>query len=226
MKESSLKKALIYQLNSIGWSSLYVYGITVAILIAIGLFAFISITDGDMFISIGGVGFFHFLVIGISGIREDLRFFLQHGIGRRTTYFSNLFGSLISSVAVGLFCVIFNLIGGQLLGFSQNGVSTFSSFVFSWISYSCIFFFAWQLGALISLIYYRLSKTQQIVFSVIAIAIVIFVFFNGIRYLIQNIDELEAIIRIEMGATWFLLLIGSLSAAGNYFLIRRAQIKD
>ena len=234
MYTSRLKQAIRYQLSYFGWSFLYVYGIAAAAIIAIGSMITINASDGISITGIGGVGFVHFLIMGIAGIRGDLRFFIQHGISRRTTFFSHFFGSLICSAALGLFCKVFNLILYHLPGFAFSGSAfTIQGFFTSWMAYIFAFFMAWQVGALISLIYYRLSKMQQIVFSVTAIAIIMLAVSGSIRRLVGLSDDLgliqttvENIIHLAGMAVWLALLIGLLAAAGNYILIRRVQIKE
>jgi len=237
MKESRLKQALHYQLNYFGWSSLYVYGIAIVVIGTIGFFVTTAVNDGYVvnITGIGGVGFVHLLIMGIAGIRSDLRFFIQHGISRRTTYFSHLYGSLICGAALGLFCELFNLISYHWLGFTFYGSAfTIQSFLANWMMYMFTFFFAWQAGALISLIYYRLGKMQQIVFTVTVIALVIFGGSAGIRYFVgfaEGFDNIiNRIVESAIGLTsmgiWIGLLFGILAAAGNYLLLRRVQIKE
>jgi len=235
MNNSRLKQAMHYQLSYFGRSFLYVYGITVAIIIALGLVITSDTSAENVSITgIGGVGFVHFLILGISGIRSDLRFFIQHGISRRTTFFSHLYGSLICSAALGLISEAFNLILHNLLGFAFYGSAfTIQGFFTNWVTYIFTFFTAWQVGAFISLIYYRLSKMQQIVFSVTAIAIIILAFSGGIRSLVGLGDDpgliqtiVENVALITGIVAWIGLLIGILAAAGNYLLLRRAQIKE
>jgi len=235
MKDSRLKQALYYQLNYFGWSSLYVYGIAIAVIVTIRFFVTVSVSENNVVAGIGGVGFFHLLIMGIAGIREDLKFYLQHGIGRRTTFFSHLYGSLICGAGLGLFCVVFSIVTGYLFGLNASGsVFTIQSFFVSWMLYTISFFFAWQIGALISLIYYRLNRMQQVVFSVIAVAAIIFTFSGGIRHVIGISGELDDIIPgilenpldIISPVVWALLLFGILAAIGNYFLLRYAQVKE
>jgi len=234
MYTSRLKQAIRYQLSYFGWSFLYVYGIAAAAIIAIGSMITINASDGISITGIGGVGFVHFLIMGIAGIRCDLRFFIQHGIGRRTTFFSNLYGSLICSAALGLFCEVFNFISHNLLGLTFYGSAfTFQGFFTSWLAYTFTFFTAWQVGALISLIYYRLSKMQQIVFCVTTIAIFMLAVSGGIRRLVGLGDDLglvqtivENIVLLTGLTAWVGLLVGILAAAGNYLLLRRVQIKE
>jgi len=236
MKGSRLKQTLQYQFDYFAWSSLYVYGIAIAVIAVITILT-VTAADGNIVninVGIGGVGFVHLLVAGIAGIRSDLRFFIQHGISRRTTFFSNLYGSLICSVVLGLFCEFVYLVTGHLLR-NINGVSAFATqnFFSGWMTHAAFFFFACQIGALISLIYYRLNKMQQIIFSVTAIAALVFGFSYIIR-LVVGIAVLDSLIQgfVEsaVGFTgitiWVMLLLGALAAAGNYLLMRRVQIKE
>ena len=234
MTSSRLNQALFYQLRSFGWSSLYVYGISLCVIVAVRLLFAFSGNGGNFTAAIGGVGFFHFLIIGIAGIRADLRFFIQHGMSRRTTFLSNLYGSLICGIALGLFCMLFNLIAGHWLRLIHtDSAFTIPGFFTDWAGYTFSFFFAWQIGALISLIYYRLGKTQQIVFTAAVFAftmlgglgaILRFIglaggFENMIHWIVENPESLTT-----MGI-WFCLPIGILAAAGNSLLLRRVQIK-
>jgi len=236
MNASRLKQAMHYQLSYFSWSFLYVYGIAVAIVIAIGFMVTVNVNDVNISITgIGGVGFVHFLVMGIAGIRSDLKFYIQHGISRRTTFLSHLYASLICAIALGLFCEVFNLITYHLLGFVFHGSAfTIQGFMTNWMMYAFAFFAAWQVGALLSLIYYRLSKMQQIVFSVAAIAIIVLAFAGGMRHLAGLGDDLgdlirniiENTIRLTEMAAWIGLLIGLLAAAGNYLLLQRVEVKE
>ena len=236
MKNSRLKQAMHYQLDYVGISCLYVFGIAIAI--AVCFMATSNFGDGISLSAtgIGGVGFVYFLVIGIGGIREDLRFFLQHGINRRTTFLSHLFSSLLCSAALGLFCEVFNCIVNFGFGFSfgiHGSAYTIQSFFTSWTAYMAAFFFAWQIGALISLVYYRLSKMQQVVFTVSAIALVIFGGSASIRHFVGLSDDFGNIIRLLVEnaislatiSIWVGMLFGMLAAAGNFLLLRRAQVK-
>ena len=237
MKNAKLKQALSYQLSDFAYNSLYVYGI--ALLVIAGLAIFATTSEGNIItnVGIGGVGFIHLLVLGIAGIRSDLRFFIQHGIGRRTTFFSNLYGSIICSIALGLFCEIVNVSVSLLPGFVVETEWLVQSFLISWLSHAVMFFFAWQIGALISLVYYRLSKTQQIVFTVLAIAALVL----GVRVLgVLGVMIEHLTGAIQLDATVFVipvyaptltmpvivLIIAILAAVGNYLLIRRVQIKE
>jgi len=233
MKESRLKQAMHYKLSEFGWSSLYVYGIAIVAIVVIGRLVTINIDDSSFSAGLGGVGFIHFLIIGISGIRQDLKFFIQHGVSRRTTFFSNFYGSLICSTALGLFCVLFDIVVYHVTGFNYNSAAfTVQSFFTGWVTHTVAFFAAWQVGAFVSLIYYRLGKMQRIVFTVGIIAVVVFGFTSGVRLLSDAFDDLGDIISslVENGlgfitlGIWAGLVFGLLASIGNYLLVRRVQI--
>ena len=235
MKGSRLKQALYYQLSDFGWSSLYVYGITAAIVVAIGFLVTTSTSESGIDFGIGIVGFVHLLIVGIDGIREYLRFFLQHGIGRSTIFFSNLFASLICSIALGLFCELFNLFTGYWFSDAVFGHAfAVRGLIVGWMLHAVFFFFAWQVGAMISLIYYRLNKVQQSVFSVASIATIILAFSGGIRRLASASDEfvdmIQRAVDNPLGLTsivfWAVLALGILSAVGSYLLIRRVHVRE
>jgi len=237
MKSLKLKQALYYRLHDFGWSSLTVYAIAIVITIAIG-FLLTANTNGVNSVrisSIEAVGFVHMLLMGITGIRSDLRFFIQHGISRRTTFYSHLFGSLICSAALGLFCVVLSLISYHWFRFDFYGAAFQAQKFFSdWTMLALMFFLVWQFGALISLIYYRLNKIQQIVFSVTVVAAVIFASSQGILRLVGTADNLDQHTQILAGSgvgtiSWvivFGLLCGLLAIVGNYLLLKRVPIKE
>jgi hypothetical protein len=237
MNYSRLKKTLAYQFNNVGWSCLYVYGIAIVVtcILAAGFVSFSINGATTTLYNLGPVAFLHFLIIGIAGIRDDLRFFLQHGIGRRTTYFSHLYSSLIAGFAVGLFCVLYSLAWSGVLGSFWGGpVFNIPGFLLHWLIHGIGFFLAWQLGVLISLIYYRLGKLQKVVFSVLAVASILFALPQAVNRLIGASgdfgDMIERVVVNPPNLTAPLLLaslpIGILMAAGNYLLLRRAPVRD
>ena len=236
MKDSRIKKALLYQLDYVGLSCLYVYGVAILVACAIGVgFVSFTVQGASVRFNLGPIVFFHFLILGIVGIREDLRFFLQHGIGRRTTYFSHLYCSLVSGIAIGLLSVLFDTIWGYVFSFFRDGLAfSIQGLLAGWLMHFIYFFFAWQLGVLISMIYYRLGKLNKVIFSVAAVVTVVYVLprvifslagvAGNLRDFIQRIIEIPSIL-----LTYTLLvalLLGILAAAGNYLLIRRAPVKD
>jgi hypothetical protein len=228
----NIRAALKYQLAYIAWSSLFVYGIS--LLVIAGLSLFVTVNNGNMQTNLAPIAFIHFLVIGASGIREDLRFFLQHGTGRRTTFLSSLYGSIISSLAISLFIMIFDMI----FGFFQGSYEFFAqAFISDLIFYFLMLFSVWHIGTLISLIYYRLNKVQQRILTALLIGAGILIFSSGISFIVFNTDFFTAWIEwvinsaenqatVLSPAIFVFLLGGAISAAVSYFLIIKAQIKD
>jgi len=236
MNNSRLTQTLKYQLSYFGWSSLWVYGISVFVIVALSLTVTLTV-DGSStsFGGLGGIAFLHLFILGC-GIRSDLKLFLQHGIGRRTTFFNNLLGSFMCAVMLGLLCVIFDVIAGRWLNTSDYVYITgVPGFFTGWVVYICSFFFAWQLGALISLIYYRLNGLQKVIFNVLGVAALILIFTGTINYLggityefgddmIQSL--IDGSVEIATYTALGLLVLAMIAAVGNYFLLRRAPIKE
>jgi len=247
MGNMRLKPALYYQLDYMVRASLSVLGVLLLVSAANyllinffeGNFAiFMVIIDGDissMALNVGGVAVISLFIVGIVGIREDIKFFMQHGRGRYTTYFSTLLGSLISAAAIGLVCELFNLIGDAWHMFPLQGVNFGGAgFIGSWVMHTVFFFGAWQLGMLVSLLYYRMSKMQQIIFSVaiggiFLLALPTFVP-SLIDSLVQGLEDMDWDAFMFMPNVSMLavpVVLGGVMAAGfNFLLLRRAQIKE
>ena len=243
MNKMRLKPALHYQLDYFVRSSLSYLGVLAAIIISINLIRrfFIDGTVVDILglvrFDTGGGGFFVFnvgtilvfmlFVIGIVGIREDFKMLLQHGMGRCTAYFSSLFGSLIFAAVLGLFCELLNIAARYWPSFPVRGMTFLEQGFFAgWFLQAGFFFLAWQLGVLISLIYYRLNGLQQTVFTVAAVATIIFVLPGGLRHIAEGGADLEAALVGLLANPTFIPLWGALAAVGNFLLLRRAQVKE
>jgi len=238
MNNLNLKPAMRYQLDYLKNAFLIALGILFVASIVISVFiSFRVLGENSTLMGIDGVFVIMIFIIGICGIREDLRFFIQHGMGRLTTYFSTLFASLICSAALGLIITAFTAFSSTLQIIRIESVfswillqsNSVPSLISLWILSTFTLFFANQLGILISLIYYRLNKIQCIVFSVLAGASIIF------------IPRLTLTRRSNMGAEAFdsmwhnffhtpatliltFAIVGILAAIGSFLLLRRAQI--
>ena len=244
MNKMRLKPALHYQLDYMVRASLSYIGVLAVIIIFISLirrfFGGLTVVNilgivridaggiggGQFTFNVGGLIIFILFVIGIVGIREDLKLFLQHGMGRATTYFSTLIISLICAVSYGLFCELLNLAFIHWPNFPVRAMFfPAQSFFAGWFFHASLFFFAWQLGVLISLIYYRMNGVQQTVFSVAGVAMIMFALPGGIRRIAGG-EDLEAALVALLANPAFLPLWGVLAAAGSFLLLRRAQVKD
>jgi len=246
-----LKPALHYQLDYMARSSLTVLGIVAVIivffmLIRTGIFVEITVFgiigragEGTMMFGIGAVITIMLFVVGIAGIREDLRLLIQHGMGRSTTFYSTLIASLVSGAVLGLFCELLNTVSNNWPVFPVRGLSLTNagseSFFLGWFFHMAIFFFAWQLGALISIIFYRLSRMQQILFSITVGGLLIFVLSNNIisssvGSLMENPIGLSTVfagaIFRPINLVGLIFSLGIIAAASNFLLIRHAQIKE
>ena len=237
MGNMRLKAAMHYQLNYMFWASLSILGIAAAIAIFLRLVVGVVVininllgdaSESSFLFSAGAILAVTLFIIGIAGIREDLKFFIQHGMGRGTTYFSHILTSLISGLILGLLCQLFDLIIYWVWpAFPVSGLRfPVEGFFAGWMLHTLCFFFVWQLGALISLIYYRMNNwIQSLIFSLLLFGSPLF-----IGMAIGNFDGVvDTIINFFVNPPAFapLFLIGGvLAALGNFLLIRRAQIKE
>jgi len=213
MNNLNLKPAILYQLTYIGRFFLIALAIIAAVFVVFRLFFATMITiENETNISINLISIISMMlfIIGIVGIREDIKMFLQHGSGRKTVYFSTLIASLITGVVLGLICELLKILF-DAFAYAETG------FIAGWLMTSAAFFFAWQLGTLISLIYYRLNTFGIVVFSIVGGAAMIFCIPIIITYISLMYPEI---------ARLPLLLCGILAAGGNFLLIRRAQVKE
>jgi len=243
-----IKPALHYQLDYVMWTVIWVIGIGVAISILAhiitGVVVLGSINIGGFFVagdsanmaySVGGVMIFIAFIFGVGGIREDLRFFVQNGLGRRTTFFATLFGALIAGAAIGLISEVFNLIHRAVPVFPLTG-NQFNTggFFVGWLMHIIAFTLAWQLGAMISLIYYRLSTVGAVVFSVVAGAMILFGFGRMVGGLITWLEHNDAANLVYLfdfarsPATMLtsILVVTAVVSTITYLLITRAQIHE
>ena len=204
MNTMNLKPAIRYQLEYIGKFFMFAFVIVAAVMALLYIILeariILSIDHADGFsISTNLVSMITIMlfVIGIVGIREDLKMYLQFGAGRRTVFVSTLISTLITGVVLGLICEL-----RFMIGFMMTAAG---------------FFLAWQLGALISLIYYRLNLIGIIVFSVAGGAVMLFC----LPFIIIHVSQ-----SYQTFLLLPLLLFGALAAAGSFLLLRRAPVKE
>jgi len=123
---------------------------------------------GMVIFDIGGIFTVMLFIVGICAIREDLRLFIQHGMGRKTTYICNILIGIIAAIGAGFFSELLALLSANFMLFSNGIIAISDNFFVSWLLRTLSLFFAWQLGTMISLIYYRLNTIMKVLFSVVA----------------------------------------------------------
>ena len=257
MTKLHIKPAMRYQWSYMWRAALWTAGILIAIMLLVNVIAsviYFSYADipirgdigyaineafGSMHVSmidVGGMLTLMLFIAGICAIREDLRFFIQHGMGRKTTYIANILISLITAAVAGLFSVLLSLISANV-GFLHVSLTWFhnENFFISWLLHTLSLFFAWQLGTLISLIYYRLNTLMKVVFSVAAGALFLGVipglsisgiFAFGVPILFSTGDgiTLTGFLSNPGNLGLVIFVMGALCTIGNFLLIRRATI--
>ena len=185
--------------------------------------------------NVGAVAFFSLFIVGIVGIREDIKFLLQNGMGRRTVFMSTFLASVITATVIGFFGELFNLISYNWSVFPLRGLTLDGAnpgFLLGWFFHIAVLLTAWQLGTFISLIYYRLTKTGQIAFSVSAVLAFILISSHSARRISIDIEMwienlIYAIENINLvNVSTATLVIGLIVSAGSFLLIRRAQVKE
>lgn len=234
MNRMRLIPAMKYQLNYIALSSAIAFGIMTIVyiinyVITFGIFSNFDINiiifSDDNGISIGSMLLFMVFVMSISTIREDLRFLLQHGMGRSTTLFSTLLAGLIMGCILGLICKLLDLITTTWPAFMVHGFTTNEGNFFSdWIIFIALYVLTWQLGALISLIYYRLSGIYQAIISVFGGLAIIIV----IPTLVVRLTEAGFKLNILSNPYGFIgvaFLLTIIITVFNLLLVRGTQIK-
>jgi len=192
-----------------------------------------------IFFNIGGIFAMMLFIIGIAGTREDLRYFLQHGLSRKTTFISSVIISLAIGIAYTLVIELAYLAFSSFNFFpSGNFRSTGSGFFGRLSAQTLMFFFAWQFGAFISLLYYRMNKAAKIIFSITAGAIILFAVprifaipgvIGTIITLALSFDIASTFTGTAANPLVTILVFLALSAIvtlGNFLLIRRAPIKE
>lgn len=245
MKTMNLKPAFTYRfLNNIK-------GIGIFILIMILIFVLMSVSFVT-FLS-GGNSSMHFsaftiasaitmFIVGIVSIREDLRLFLQNGIGRKTVFLTALFSSFAAALSLAV-------AGELLLRAEQALTAAFSGFTvtdmfylfftpgkdaavpFSLSLLSALFSFllitcASLSGIFISLLFYRLNKAWTLIVAIGGPILL----FNGIPFLLYRCRvSLQPFIRFLFSSPWtailFLLVVAALFALIDFLLLRRAPVK-
>ena len=257
MKTMSLKKAMNYQISYMSEAVAWFFGIVSAIGLILWLISSIATGTAGVIslpfvgnINIGGYEgninmdinmaamlTIMLFIVGIVGIREDLKMFVQHGMGRYTVYFSTLLISLLVGAVMGVVFEIINMLRANVAGFPLSAVAFGSpeGFIAGWfMSFSAIFF-VWQFGAAISLVYYRLSGIKSVIFTVVGVAILISgtarTVIDAFTAVIANPDAVattgfEALLLGQIDTVGWILAAGIICAVINFFLIRHAQIRE
>ncbi|MBQ6808081.1 MAG: hypothetical protein IJP07_02805 [Firmicutes bacterium] len=122
------------------------------------------------------------LVSGIVGIREDLRMGIQHGIGRRSSFLSQLIAGLCSSLLLGILGQLLLLLGQALWNGSETvfytdlyqivylqdaeAVLSLGQHLEAALCTASLCLATQAGGMLISLLFYRLNKFWKLVLGI------------------------------------------------------------
>jgi len=238
-----LKYLFADDLKHLGWIMLAMLGINI--------FLGIVTTGGT---NINGLEFifgFILLVGWAESFEEDLHFYTQHGISRRTIFASTTVGMIISSVVftialmvttglLALFATIMPVDLSYLSIFSTfytqqlAGMGTVQGILVHFVWAWAILFAFGAVGQFGASLYYILSKLGRY----IALSVIIFVVVLAPRFLIPMSGDLEAIIEtfvnvIVYGGDWgnpgraiaTALVVAVACLIGSWLCARRCQMK-
>ncbi|HCU08166.1 MAG TPA: hypothetical protein DF480_04255 [Clostridiales bacterium] len=241
----NLRAASLYKSKNALKSAGAYFIVLLLILLAVIAIARINVSNGgSSYVTFSGYtigAWVMMLVMGITAIREDLRFFIQNGIGRRTAFVTQWVAALELAVllAVGgqLFQFLANAIAqsvpniriGELYSmlYAQGAMSlSLWQHVESFVLYLGFLLMAYMGGMFFSLLFYVLNKTMQVV---IAVSIP-FLLFVGIPFLWPYFSApLTALYQFCSVNSWNLLLvfliITAVIGAVNGLITRRIHIR-
>lgn len=111
MNKTTIKSALRFRMKSnlqaVGVLVGVVALVVLSIILGVTTFRFEGFSENVTLSMFGFAAIIFSFVMGITTVREDLRLFIQHGIGRKTTFIVNLLATAITSLVLAVACCIF-----------------------------------------------------------------------------------------------------------------------
>ena len=193
-------------------------------------------------VSAGGLSFMFaswifVFVVGICAVREDLRLFLQNGVGRRTLFAVEFLHTILTPIACAVLCVLCDLIL-SIPGLREPavGADVFTEGYFAALAVgTAAMILAMALGMFISLSFYRMNKAWTIVCAVGVPVVGI----NAAVWLLSRLMErpwllmerpwfetfVLTFIQSPMLMTVTFLVLAAVLLACVWLLLRRAPVK-
>ncbi|MEA4823112.1 MAG: hypothetical protein VB111_03245 [Clostridiaceae bacterium] len=221
-----------------------VYG---AIVLGLAILTWL-ITLFDFHIYINGVhsngaGGFQFgalifvFVAGICTVREDLRLFLQNGMGRKTLFYTELFNAALLAVSGALISFVTDLIF-FIPGWADPYDTGYSAFRENFASASYFqsyaillagLMLAVALGMFISMSFYRMNKAWTII-TAVGVPLVVMNGIGSLGVLVVRkysgiMKILKTILEMPMLCAAALLVIAVILLIFDWLLMRRAPVK-
>jgi len=173
-----------------------------------------------------GLAVVMFFIVGIVGAREDLRFFIQNGVGRRTTFWSCVIAALSTGVVIGLIGAVVNL-APEWFPISSLTAGVQVNFAMDWLLHIGAIFFAWHLGAMFSLIYYRCTKVWQMVAVSAVLGAIVLVIGPRVAFRVALFpDRLLAFFAAPGSWIALLAVMCVVVSCAGYLLMRNADIRE
>lgn len=248
-----IKQSLTYHLQS-SKKSIIIYYIVMAGVFALSLCMstisrFVFNTNATSSTDLTQITIFFLFVSGLNFFKENFRMSIQNAVSRRTFFISAVTAMAIIALGMAivdnLILLLGNLINGvsagtdtafsfiQILILSSNpSISSMGMFSLNFIYGILSYLFAFVLGYLITLIYYRLPKLWKIIVS-ISIPVGVFVLLPIVDLFVFNLQITELFSKAFIFITsstiiTFVTIIAftALFGALSYLLVRRAEIKE
>lgn len=207
---------------------------------------------GGRSVTFNGWGFasvFFLLVLGIVGLRENLRMFVQNGVSRRSAFLAELTAIAAVSAALAVYGQVLTgvvqlLSGGRetvfvadlyqlvYVGYAPGGVMTPGQLAVGGLLNLSLLLALGMLGEFFSALFWRLNKFWTVV-AAIAIPVLLNGAAWGLYWLADRMPALMeavgAMARWLLASPWNLMAASLLAAAAlagiNWLLLRRAHIK-
>ncbi len=231
--DQALKSALVY------------FVILLVVLAGVISIARVTAAEGsDSYVTFSGYtigAWVMMLVIGIVSIREDLRFLIQNGVGRRTAFLAQWISALELAALLAIGGQIFQFLATAVTkGMANVKIGELYSIMYAkdaptltlWQHLETFFLYlgflvmAYMAGMFFSLMFYKLNKMLQVT---VAVALPL-LFFGGMPFLWMHFSApITAVYRFAASSSWNLLLVFLIVTAGlgtiNGLMTRRIPIR-
>ena len=253
MHHANIKTAFRYKFTS-SLGSMLIFYLVMVVVMAGAVIGALRVSPLNFSVGIGTSTEGHFsgygmaamiflFVIGIVSIREDLRLFMQHGIGRRSLFITEILmiptlslmlaigGELLVTIGRALTIprstiIISDLYQQIFMADSQKAGMDMMAHLESVLLFFALFVFTYASGMFISLIFYRLNKMWTIV---VAIGVPLFLIFGLPALIITFKLDLIKPIEVLLSSFWlyfaFIMAFSVLINLFNWLMLRRAPVK-
>jgi len=238
-----IKTALQYKYRNSLKSALIFFSIITFVLVAmaVGFGLFQNPNATTYFSGYTFAAIIMMFVVGVVSIRDDLRLYIQNGIGRKTVFVVEIAMAFLSAVAIAIGGEIFMLLGRvisrnverfyvqdfyPLIYAGGSSSLTFIQHIESVILAASLMLLAFSGGMFFSLIFYRLHKNWSILIAVT----IPFIVFGVIPVMVlRHYTQISSWISFVAASSWNLVLVLSVFSLVlffiNWLLTRKIHIR-